>query len=131
MQIQLEAPTPQAAMKLYLKILSTIYPPTLTESEIEILTAFASLPASLEHFRFTSKGRSMVMKALNKSYTKQNLNNHIYSLILKRYLYRTKDEDRTIYIAPAILKAYQQFSSSVPQSITITINALRTTLPTK
>lgn len=104
----------------YLSLLSLFSSPALTEVEMKVLIAFALLPAEYEHFRFSPRGRKLALAFLsstyNLSFSKQGLNNHVYSLIKKNYLYRAED---MIYVSKATLTVLSLFRSNSPLVINL------------
>lgn len=114
MTIKLPNLSPHDFLYEYLRLIG-LYTTPLTDVEAKILIAFALLPASYEHFRFSSRGRRMALEFLSKTYSlsfsSQAINNHIYSLLRKGFLIRS-EEDRVIYVEQKVLKPLQKFLSS-------------------
>lgn len=101
----------------YFKILNTAQPSKskrLTASESDVLVEFMMLPSKFENKRFGTLAKSKVIETLGKEgykLTRANLNNKIYSLLDKGYLW--KDTDSVIYPKEYILHGTKEISESV------------------
>ena len=89
------------ALSEYFNILNTAQPSKskrLAKSEIQTLVEFLLLPEKFENKRFGSLAKTKVLEALAEQdsvITRANLNNKIYSILEKGYLWR--DTDSVIY----------------------------------
>lgn len=95
----------------------------LTPAEIEVLGLFIDLPDKFEHQRFSTAARDKVMKIICKTEdcSRQSLNNKIYSLIRKGFIWR--DEDGVLYILPGVLRGAKEglkAREEVPSSFELT-----------
>ena len=87
----------------------------MAKSEKEFLIEILMLPKKYDYFRFSSQSKKFIMDKLEKEtevkHSYQNLNNKIYKLIKKGYLW--KDADSQIYFKPYILKALKELESAL------------------
>lgn len=96
------------AVIFFFNCLDVARPPHLriAPSEVEVLAEFVCLPEKFKYYRFSSHAKKAVIKAFaakEKHLSMENVNNKIYSLLLKEILY--KDEDKVVYLDKTIEKA--------------------------
>ena len=84
--------------KAHLSIVNCILPEKMTPKEIEVVACFMALDGSLEHYRFNSIGRKIVMDKLDIS--PGGLSNYIKSLLEKGFLVR---ENKITKILPLLI----------------------------
>lgn len=95
-------------LRKYFEILNTAQPnpdKILTTAEIDLLIEFLVLPEKFKYQRFSTHSRikvSEILKAKNKSHSRQSINNKIYALIVKDVI--KKDTDGVLYIKDYILQ---------------------------
>jgi len=97
----------------FLELLSTLNPdPTkvLTPSEITMFTEFLLLPEKYKYQRFSRPAKDYVRQVLQEEFnmklSKVNMNNKIYSIRDKGYIYT--DTDRCMYIKVYLIQAIQR-----------------------
>lgn len=83
----------------------------LTEGEIDILVEFMMLPRKkFEYQPFSTLAKNKVIAKMQEEkdwyISRENMNNKIYALVHKGYLWR--DEDRVLYLKPHIKKLIDQ-----------------------
>lgn len=101
---------------LLLRFISALQPleRQLSPVQLEVLKKTLLLPDKYRYRLFTYATKKYVASLFPMSVS--NLNNRIYELIEKKYLYR--DEDKVIYVNPALLQAVDLFKKQ--KSITLT-----------
>lgn len=115
-------------LEKYISILNVLLPEEqkLIPSEIELVIEFAILPEDkFQHQRFGSLAKNRVISAfklVGKVYHKVNINNKLYSLIDKKFLYR--DEDNVIYMPKYLLEALREFRKTNKFIFNIEFNAI-------
>lgn len=87
----------------------------LTDSEIDLLAEFMILPRKkFEYQPFSTLAKNKVIesaKARGWELSRENINNKIYSLTLKNYLWR--DADGVVYLKPHIKKLIEQLRRAI------------------
>jgi len=87
----------------------------LASSEIDLLAEFLILPKKkFEYQPFSTLAKNKVIenaKAQGWSLSRENINNKIYSLVLKGYLWR--DDDGVVYLKPHIKKLIDQLRKDI------------------
>jgi hypothetical protein len=87
----------------------------LAPSEKDFLIDILMLPDKYEYFRFSSIAKKVIINNTEEKtgvrQSHQNLNNKIYKLIKKGYLW--KDSDGQTYFKPFILKAVKNLDEAL------------------
>jgi hypothetical protein len=87
----------------------------LTDSEIDLLAEFLILPRKrFEYQPFSTLAKNKVIESVRErgwKLSRENINNKIYSLVIKGYLWR--DADSVVYLKPHIKKLVEQLRKSI------------------
>lgn len=99
-------------LQIYLEMMNTMLPQEkrLVPSEIELMIEFAVLPEKFKYQRFGSLAKDKVIEAAKekrKKLTKLNINNKLYALLDKEFLWR--DVDKVIYMPKHFMFALEEF----------------------
>lgn len=119
--------TKKEAIETYLKVLNAIQPDVnkvMADTEIKVLAEFLVLPRKFEYFRFSTKGKQRVSKALAESgyrVSRATLNGKLYSLERKGIL--SKDEDGVVYLAKHISEVIKKIRDKDKYHIIIELNS--------
>lgn len=113
-------------LKVYFQLLNVAQPDSskaLSEGEIRILSEFILLPEKFKYQRFGRIAKKKVIESLKEYYdwtiSSLNINNRIYSMIDKEYLWR--DEDSVIYVSKSILQGAQKLLAEFNDSNTASL----------
>ena len=112
----------------FLRMLNFLIPPTqslVTESEIQALSYFLSLPPKFEHHRFQTAAKKRVLQMYKDDgyqMTNNNLTTKIGLLLNNKILQR--DEDRMITLSPHINQYIQQFHNNQIASVQLNFKVL-------
>lgn len=89
----------------------------LSPSEKQFLIDILMLPDKFEYFRFSSVAKKVIINKIEEEtgmrHSHQNLNNKIYNLVRKGYLW--KDTDGQTYFKPYILKAITSLDKALAE----------------
>ncbi len=129
MKIQLKKKDSREMISSFLKVMNLFLETRITESEIILLTEFVLLDdEKYRYFRFAPQCKTKVLKSLKSigvNYTKQNLNNKLYSLLEKKIVRR--DEDGVMYYAKELEKMFEfiKADDNLPKKIVIELDVLK------
>lgn len=123
MHISLPNLTPHEFLSSLLQLISALQSSKdkkLNANEIELLVTFLLLPTKFSSYPFSTAGKKKVAAKLSLS--PQLLHQRIYSLLKKGYL--LKDEDEVILLPKFLTSLLKKFvsSSSLPLTITFTLD---------
>lgn len=126
MKVQMKMTQIQALIKLF-GFYNYIQPKSnnvLTPSEMELLAVFCNLPAKYKHSMFSIQGKRKAtenyLELFGKKLSNVNLNNKVYCLLDKEFLYR--DEDKVIYLKPFLRKALDDLIDTQKLELNVTID---------
>jgi len=109
MEIKLKMNKTKSLIKLFefYNFIQPVQANLLTVSEMELLSVFCTLPEKYRHSMFSIHGKRKVIQEykslFGKTLSNVNLNNKVYGLLDKGFLFR--DEDKVIYLKPFLRKA--------------------------
>lgn len=96
----------------------------LTSTEMKLLAVFCDLPEKYKYARFSIPAKKKVISIYKELYGETlsgvNLNNKLYCLLDKGFLYR--DEDKVIYLKPFLQKAIEELYASKKLELTVVLN---------
>lgn len=113
-------------LQKYLNLYNLLVPESqhLLPSEIDLVTEFALLPETkFAYQRFSSLAKDKVIESsahLDWKLTKLNINNKLYALLDKKFLYR--DEDKVIYLPKHLLTSLKLFREKNIFKVEIILN---------
>ena len=86
----------------------------MTDREIQMLSAFVTLPPKFDYYRFSDVAKAKVQKQLLEDgwkVSRPSMNAKVYSLIEKEILWR--DEDRVVYVSKYILTVLRKIFEAI------------------
>ena len=96
----------------------------LTLTEMKLLAVFCDLPEKYKYARFSlhakKKAAQIYAELFGETLSGVNLNNKIYCLLDKGFLYR--DEEKVIYLKPFLQSALDELTTSKTMELTVTLD---------